>query len=321
MSVFVGVDIGGTNMVCGIVRGGSLAKSRKIPTEAHLGQNHVISRLASLIMESIDEEGARGELKAVGIGIPGFIKPEEGVVTFAANLQWRDVPLAGLLSERLSGVPVFIDNDVRMYVYGEAVYGAGRGFNHVLGITVGTGIAAAFVQHGELLYGDRNMAGEIGHIRMDGVSYLCGCGLTGCLEAAASANGMARQAAEAIAQGKDSVLKQWMNEGVIDRITAADVSKAYDVGDAVAIDVMNRTGVLLGKALSYAVTLFSPDCLVIGGGGALAGDRLFNPLRETLKEYVIGAYWDKLTIVPAQWNEHAGILGGAAFAEKRSVSG
>ncbi|WP_274364270.1 ROK family protein [Paenibacillus thermotolerans] len=319
MGVIVGVDIGGTNMVCGIVRDGAVISSRKIATEADRGAEHVLSRLADTIREIVEADGAGGELEAVGIGVPGLVDPKEGVVMRASNLQWSDVPIARIMSEKLGGVPVFADNDVKTYVYGEAVYGAGKGFGHVLGITVGTGIAAAYVQEGELLYGDKFMAGELGHIRMDGVTYKCGCGMTGCLESIASANGMARQAEEAIAQGRETVLKRWLDEGAIARVTAADVSKAYDLGDKVAVDIMNRTGTVLGKALSYAVTMLSPDCLVIGGGGALAGERLFKPLRETLKESVLSSYWDNLTIVPAEHNDHAGILGGAAFARQRTA--
>lgn len=318
MSIYVGVDIGGTNMVCGIIRDGQLTGSRKIPTESQQGAEQVISRLAEMISGLVKEEGVKEQLKAVGIGVPGFVNPEEGIVHFAGNLKWKDVPLAGILSERLGGIPVFVDNDVRMYVYGEAAYGAAKGFRHVLGITIGTGIAAAYVQEGKLLYGDRYMAGELGHIRMEGATYECGCGMTGCLEAVASANGMARQAEEAIAQGKETVLKRWIDEGAIERVTAADVSKAYDLGDAEAIEIMNRTGALIGKGLSYAVTMLSPDCLVIGGGGALAGERLFKPLRETLKDNIYSGYWDKLTIVAAEHNDHAGIFGGAAFAKQRS---
>jgi glucokinase len=318
VSTVIGVDIGGTNVACGIVREGELVATRKFPTEAHLGQDHVISQLAANLAELADQEGVSEELAGVGIGIPGFIDPAEGIVNFAGNLKWRNVPLARLLSERLGGLPVFIDNDVRMYVLGEASYGAGRGFAHVLGITIGTGIASAYVHRGELLYGDRNMAGEIGHIRMPGVEYSCGCGNTGCLEAIASANGMAKQAHVAIAQGKETVLKRWLDEGAVSRITAADVSNAYDLGDEVAAEIMNRTGSLIGQALSYAVTLLSPDCLVIGGGGALAGERLLRPLRASLQANLYSGYWDKLTVVPAQWNDQAGILGAAASALMQS---
>jgi glucokinase len=257
-----------------------------------------------------------GQVLAVGIGNPGLVDPVLGIALFAGNLGWKDVEVAEQLRKRLN-IPVFIDNDVRMYVFGEAIKGAGKGYDHVLGITLGTGIGAAMVNRGRMYYGSGFMAGEIGHIRMDGEQAACACGMRGCLETVASATGIVRQVREAIANGKSSILQTWFPSENLSGLTAADVSKAYDAGDGVAVEVIRHTGRLLGKALSYAVSLFSPDVIVIGGGVARAGERLLEPMREELKRSVYQGYWSRLSICTAELLDDAGVIGSAIYAMRR----
>ncbi|MCC2685691.1 MAG: hypothetical protein K0R75_2590 [Paenibacillaceae bacterium] len=237
----------------------------------------------------------------------------------ASNLGWRDRPAAEELGRRL-GLPVYIDNDVRMYVYGEAVAGAGRGFRVVLGLTVGTGLAAALVEDGRLYYGGGFMAGELGHIRMDDVPYQCGCGLSGCLETVVSATGIARLARDRIAAGGEGLLARQF-AGRLQELTAADVSAAHDQGDALAAQVMDEVGRHLGRGLSYAVTLLNPDLILIGGGAAAAGEKLFAPMRSELKRLVLPPYWQHLTIRRAELLDDAGVIGSAASAAARIRGG
>lgn len=318
MSLTIGFDIGGTNIVCGLLDENDrfLAKVKQ-GTERERGRDHIIGKLADMIDEVLAEAGEdRSRVAAVGIGTPGFVDPIRGVSVFAGNLQWRNVPLARLLEERI-GIPVFIDNDVRMYVYGESIRGAGRGFDCVFGITLGTGLAAALVDRGELYYGGAYMAGELGHIRIEGEDAQCGCGMRGCLETVASATGIARLAKEAIRAGRKSVLRQWCADPDMQSLTAHQVSQAYDAGDDVAVEVMNYVGKQLAKGLSYAVSLLSPDVIVIGGGAALAGERLFKPMRQELSKHVYHGYWERLQIRQGQLIDDGGVIGSAAFARKR----
>jgi len=322
MSKLIGMDIGGTNIVCGLVDAqGSLIHKVKQPTEALKGSGYVFDKIGGMIDQLLRETNTpRTDVSAVGAGTPGFIDPERGVTLFAGNLKWTDVPTAEEIRRR-TGIPTFIDNDVRMYVYGETVCGAAQGYEHVLGITIGTGLAAASVNRGHLFYGGRYMAGEIGHLIFpDQIPYTCGCGMTGCLETVASATGIARQARDLIRSGRSSVLREWFRDTSIESMTAADVSKAYDVNDPVAVEVMNHTGQLLGRGLAYAVTLYSPDMIVIGGGGALAGERLFAPMREQLQQSVYSGYWERLTIAPARHIDDAGIIGSALAAGQRQAA-
>jgi glucokinase len=321
MGYLIGIDIGGTNVVCGLTDAtGKLLHKLKQPTETVMGSSHVFDKIKSMVDELLHISGLKREaISAIGVGTPGFIDPAKGITLFAGNLQWVQVPTAEEIRKR-TGIPTYIDNDVRMYVYGEAVCGAAKGYEHVLGITIGTGLAAAVINQGKLYYGGGYMAGELGHIVMPEIPYICGCGLQGCLETAVSATGIARQAKELLQEGRSSILRDWLAGASEDTITAADVSKAYDEGDLLSIEVMNHTGTLLGRGLANAVTLYSPDVIVIGGGAALAGERLFAPMREQLQKSVYRGYWDRLTIVTAKMIDDAGIVGSAMAASNRLES-
>ncbi|ANE47808.1 ROK family transcriptional regulator [Paenibacillus swuensis] len=316
-SYIAGIDLGGTNIVAGLVKpDGTVLRTLKKPTQSELGSGHVLKTMGEMVKELLDIEGASlDDLLAAGVGLPGFIDPTAGVVRLAGNLGWSDVAVAAPLSAILR-TPVYIDNDVRSFTYGEATTGAAAGFEHVLGIMLGTGLASGMVNVGRLYYGSGFTAGEFGHIRMDGVPFACGCGMTGCLETVASATGLVRQVRAQLAAGRESILAG-LAGGETSAIRAADVSRAYDLGDALAVEIMDFTGRTLGKALSYAVTLYGPDAIVIGGGASLAGERLLAPMREELKRMVHPLYWERLTIVPAMRLDEAGIVGSAMFALHR----
>lgn len=321
MDVFAGVDVGGTNIVCGLVSSsGEVMYKIKRSTEAKQGPDAVLEKITVMIEEAgLAYEELAGEkivIIAAGIGLPGLVDPDEGIARFAGNLGWRNLPAARRLQERLQ-IPVFIDNDVRTYVFGEALYGAGKGAAHILGVTVGTGIASAMVNEGKLFYGFRNMSGEIGHIPMEGLTDPCPCGLSGCLETYASASGMVRQAKGAIQSEAETVLRDWFPGERLEELTAADLSRAYDLGDPLATSILEKAGTLLGRALAYAVSINSPERIIIGGGGALAGDRLLNPLKRELLEHILPDYREQLQVVLATNNDDAGVTGSAMYAKEK----
>lgn len=322
MTHYIGVDIGGTNIVCGLLDESLnlLAKLKK-PTGAANGADYVLGLIASMIDELLAGQNlTRAELGAVGMGTPGFVDPERGVSLLSANLKWKDVPVSDKLGERLGGIPVFIDNDVRMYTYGEAARGAGRGYGHVMGVTLGTGIAAAMVNRGELYYGSGFLAGELGHVPFEGEQALCGCGMRGCLETIASATGIARIARERLERGDESVLADWFPSERRRDMTAADISRAYDEGDALAKEVLAFVGRSLAKGLAWAITLWSPDVVVIGGGAANAGERLLAPMREALMPLILPMFRERIVIKLAEMNDDAGVVGSAAFAKARAAA-
>ena len=317
--LYAGIDVGGTNIVCGLIdAAGRLLGTVKRPTAGERGGDALVARIAEMVDELLAAHGGdRGALCAAGIGMPGFLDPHRGIVRFAANLNVRDYPLAARLRGKL-GVPACIDNDVRMYMYGEAVCGAAAGYDHVLGVAIGTGMAGALVTRGELHYGARYLAGEIGHAVVEGNSYACGCGMIGCLETIVSAGGIVRQARDRMAAHK-SVLADWFPAaGAYSAMTSADVAKACELGDPVAVAVFERTAQALGAALAVPAMLTSPDMIVIGGGVAQAGEHLLAPLREALKQRVHPLCGERMLIAQAQLGDDAGVIGAALAAKQRS---
>jgi glucokinase len=319
MDYCIGIDIGGTNIVIGLIGpDGKIVRGTKIPTRAADGADTILSRIDAAVRETAQAAGVDlAEIGAVGMGVPGFVDHENGISLHSVNLNWRGVPVAPIMREKL-GIPTFINNDVRMYIYGEAAQGAGKGYRHVLGLTLGTGLAAALVVDGQLYHGGGNMAGELGHITLDDIPYTCKCGLKGCLETVASGPGLARQARDRIREGRDSVLKEWYPGDAIEQLTAKDLSRAYDMGDPVAVEVLQTTGRLLGKGLASAVTLFSPDVVIVGGGVSAAGERLMAPIREALQAHLIPAYWEHIRVVTAVLGDDAGVIGSGLYAKQRA---
>lgn len=314
MKAYVGVDIGGTNVVIGLLdESMNLLERVKLSTVAAEGPERVLDRIATSIQELIQPYSAEKQIQAIGIGVPGFVDHVEGISVLSVNLHWKHFKVAeGML--RRTGLPTYINNDVRMYVYGEALRGSGRGYDHVLGVTVGTGLAAGIVSEGQVYHGGGNMAGELGHLPFEEIPYRCGCGLQGCIETIASATGLVRQAKALIAQGRSTRLEE---HG--DQLQAKHVSEAYDQGDEVAREVMHTTGRLLGKTLAYAVTMISPDVVIVGGGVAAAGERLMIPVREAMQANMIPAYWGRIRVVTASLGDDAGVIGSACYARERRV--
>lgn len=319
--VYIGTDLGGTNIVCGAVdSSGAVLVKIKRPTGAARGSRAIMADIAGMIAEVVGMViAAGGSVAALGIGCPGIVDPERGVSIDSSNLSWRDVPVADEL-RRLTGLPVYVDNDVRMYVYGEALFGAGKGYSHVLGVTVGTGLASAFVQDGRPFYGSGYVAGELGHISLENIPYVCNCGKTGCFETAVSATGIVRQAVEQLRGGRESLLRARFGpeDGPgFSRLTAADVSDGFDDGDELCREVMARTGYLLGQALAIACMLFSPDVVIVGGGASQAGERLLGPARETLYAGILPVMRPRIELKTAVLTDDAGIIGSALSAARK----
>ena len=319
MKVAAGVDVGGTNIVCGLLdEHGNVIIKRKYATARGVEPHVLLEGIASMIKQLCEEAGiAVEQLEVVGVGIPGLVDPEQGVSLRAVNLQWDHVPVASMLQQML-GKPVYIDNDVRMYVYGEAVAGAGQHYDYVYGITIGTGLAAALVERGQLYYGHRYIAGEIGHVPVQPADFRCNCGRMGCLETIVSATGIVRQARQRLERGEASILREWYSD--LEEIRASDVSRACHAGDHLALAVMEQTGRILGRALAWVVPIVSPDVIVIGGGGALAGDLIFEPMKQELDAMLLQDYRNHYAIKSAELDDDAGLIGSALWALHRNQS-
>jgi glucokinase len=315
--VLIGVDIGGTNTVIGLFDQDLTLQAKKpfrtslphFPTKTD-NPKPFMDELAGEILRLIRETDSGARLTAVGTGVPGRVDPVNGISLAAANLAWANVPVAAEMSKRL-GVPVYIDNDVRIYTLGEVMAGAGKGSNSVIGVTLGTGLAAAIMVDGKMLGGHNWFAGELGHDAVPGHNWRCNCGGIGCLETIASATGIARLGAEAAEKGNTSLRS-------LDRkITAQDVYQAAIAGDSAAADIFRFVGATLGTKLTTAIYLLNPELIVIGGGAAAAGELLFGPIREAINDKYI--FNIKPTIVAAALGDSAGLYGSVHYALSRSV--
>ena len=316
----VGVDLGGTNIVAGALAedGSDVVALRSEPTRPDQGADAVVDRIVrmidTVIAETIAHSGAkRDDVIGVGVGAPGPLDRERGIVVTTPNLGWTNFPLRDVIAERVR-LPVRIDNDANCATLGEWWMGAARGANNVIGMTIGTGIGGGVILGGRLYHGSSDVAGEIGHATIDITGRRCKCGNYGCLEAYASGPSIADRAREALS-GDDCLMVK-MAGGDPAKITAATVYEAAKKGDDVAIEVVRETSRFLGAGVANLLNIFNPDVVVICGGVTQAGDTLFAPLRREVRKRAFKPAVDACQIVPGVLAA-AGVVGAvAAFKQQ-----
>ncbi len=314
----IGVDMGGTKILSAVIGpDGNILGTAKVPTKADRGPSVVIDRIADSIRKAIDKSGvAPTSIEAVGIGAPGPLDPATGVVIFAPNLRWKDVRLKDELEARV-GFPTFVDNDVNVGTLGEHVFGAGQGFQNVVGIFVGTGIGGGIILQGELFHGASKTAGEIGHIIVKAGGPRCGCGTRGCLEAIASRTAMTKQFRKSIKKGQKSVLSE-LTGGDLTAIRSGVLAKAIRLNDKLTLKVIKKTTKYLGVGIGSIVNFLNPEMIVLGGGVVEALDDTFlDDIRAAVEKYALPNTLSGVQIVPAKLGDNAGILGAAALARQR----
>lgn len=311
----VGVDVGGTNVKVALVsEEGAIAYSNTVPTRAEMGYEYTISNIKQAIYDLMTESKTdKSAIKGIGFGLPGQIDCVNGIVRLLPNIPgWVNVPLAKIISDEFQ-IPVKLDNDVRCAALGELAFGAGKGCQNLVCITVGTGIGSGLIVNGKLVRGAANAAGEIGHIKLSmHEGPLCGCGDRGCLEAYASGPSIVAMAEEYIMGGKSTKFRELANPD----ITPYIVSEAAKQGDAVAIKIFEIMGEYIGIGLSSVINLLNPEKIIIGGGVADAGDILFQPIRETIKKRAMKISADSVEVVKAQLGNTAGVIGAGLLIEE-----
>jgi len=314
----IGIDLGGTNIKSAILDGNlQVVTERSDPTYAFEGPDHVIKRMKNIIREMMQLHHITDEnVLCMGLGIPGLLNPKEGFSIFSPNFPgWENIHVVQDMNKEFS-FPVFIDNDVRINLYGEWYFGAGKGFENVVLVTIGTGLGSGIVVDGKVLYGTTSSIGEIGHMNMYREGRLCRCGSSGCLGRYVSAIGMVRTCVEKLEGGEHSIIQTWV-EGDLSRINAKMISDAYDLNDSLAIEVMHETGEILGFGLANVVNLFNPELIIIGGGVSAAGDRLLHTVRETIRHHALKLSSNACSVVTAQLGERSGMIGAAAYAKNQ----
>jgi len=308
----VGIDLGGTKIhtVVATPDGEVLGEDRR-PTLASEGPDAVLGRLIASIRRSLASAGPpSGEIAGVGISSPGPCDPRRGVVTNAPNLPgWHEIPIVRIVSEQL-GVPALLENDANAACYGEFRFGAGRGHQHIIYVTLGTGIGGGIIIDGKIYEGASGAAGEVGHIIIDQDGPPCNCGGRGCLEALASGPAIARAAEAAIAAGRSTALTQ-IAAGT--SLTPELVLEAAEGGDAVAREVIEGAGYQLGLGLVSLLNCFDPQALILGGGLLGLGDLYLGPAVRLARERAFAQIVADVTITTATLGERAGALGAAAL--------
>lgn len=322
----VGVDIGGTNLVVGTVpaQGGAPEGLRTRATDPSRGPDAAVADVVRMAEASITETlerygGSRDDVIGVGIGCPGPLDLDHGVVVETPNLGWRGYPIRDRIADGL-GLPGALDNDANCATYGEWWMGAGRGAECLVGVTLGTGIGGGLMLGGRLVQGASGCAGEIGHMTIDLNGRRCACGNYGCLEAYASGPNIAARAREGIEAGSASVLTDLV-DGEPSRITALTVYEALVAGDVYAHEVMLETAKFLGAGVANLVNVLNPDRVVLVGGVTRAGEHLLAPLRTEVRRRAFDWAARACSIVPGELPETAGVIGAAGVYVVSAASG
>ena len=308
----IGLDLGGTNSIFGIVDiRGEIKATTAIKTQAYDNVEDYVKASLDALHIIIDQVGGIGTIKAMGIGAPNG-NYYTGTIEFAPNLAWGHdsvIPLAKMFEEGL-GIPVALTNDANAAAIGEMAYGVARGMKNFMVITLGTGVGSGIVVNGQVVYGSDGFAGELGHVIVDKNGRNCGCGRHGCLETYCSATGVARSAREFLEKTTTpSVLREMKPED----ITSFEVSMAAEKGDKLALDVYEFTGRMLGEACANFAAFSSPEAFIFFGGLTKAGNLLMEPLKKAYEENVLKIYQNKAKfLLSALEGSSAAVLGASA---------
>lgn len=311
----IGVDIGGTKMLAVLYDGDfkPLASIRE-KTPVNEGAKAVLNQIRKMVQSILDDSGVRAEqLAGIGLGCPGVLNLETGMILEAANLRWKNVPLKKIVEEWF-GCPATLANDVDAGTYGEYRFGAGKNAHTLLGVFPGTGIGGGCVYQGRLLQGATGSTMEIGHIPVDPFGRLCGCGHRGCLEAAAGRLAIAAEVAQAAFRGDAPYIAKHAGSEV-KKIKSRLLAKAIAAGDVKVEEIVRNAMHLVGYALGGVVNLFAPDVVVLGGGLVEAMPELI--LAETKRgmlETAMVALGRKVKVVPAKLGDDATVMGAVALA-------
>ena len=312
MGYSIGVDVGGTKVLGGVVDElGAVLKTARRDTPREGG-----SALTQAIADVAKELMADFTIDSVGVSAAGFVSSDRKTMLATPNIAgWNGVDLDYELTS-LIGIPVVIENDANAAAWGEARFGAGRGKEHMLMLTVGTGIGGGIVVNGDLYRGAFGIAAEIGHIRVVPEGHLCGCGARGCFEQYGSGNALMRHAREAIAASPD-IARNLLSrgDGTLEGLTGKAITDAARDGDAVALAAFNTTGQWLGAGIASLSVILDPECVVIGGGVIDAGEILLAPIRSGLERYMpFAGKHPYPEIIAASLGNEAGLVGVADLA-------
>ena len=310
--VAVGVDIGGTNSVYGLVDDqGHILSEGVFPTRNYPDSHLYIEELYIGIQNLLKAAGDEVELVGVGIGAPNG-NYYRGTIENAPNLPWKGpISVVEKMKRFFPTLPVILTNDANAAAVGEMIYGGAKGMKDFLVVTLGTGLGSGFVANGQLIYGYTGFAGELGHVTVSHTGRVCGCGRKGCLETYVSATGIKRTIFKLMA---DSMEESEFRHITFNDLTAEMITKAALNGDPLAIEAYEYTGMLLGHALADAVTITSPEAIFLFGGLAKAGKYIFEPTKKYMEMHMMPVFRNKVKLLPSGIDgKNAAVLGASAL--------
>lgn len=305
----VGVDLGGTKISTALSNlNGEVISQTTVPTNANEGEIPVLNR----IIESVDKvikDGCVGykDIEAIGIGSPGPLDAEKGIIIYTPNLPFKNFNLVDPLKNKF-GVPVFLDNDANVAAIGEYMFGAGRGAKDVVFFTVSTGVGGGAVLNGKVYRGHTSNALEIGHMTVAPDGPRCNCGNIGCVEATSSGTAIAKRGQEALNSKVETSLRKY------DKVTSYEVFVEAAAGDPICKDIIDNALNYLGIAIANAVSIFDPEVIIVGGGVSKAGDIVFDTIRKVVNKRCFKSMAESVKIVPAGLGTDAGVIGAVALA-------
>lgn len=307
MNLAIGIDIGGTNTIFGLVdETGNCIIQKSLKTTDYIEASTFVEAVSAELNHMINAQSS--SIIGMGIGAPNgnFFT---GSIDFAPNLKWQGkIPLTELFSRHFD-FPIFLTNDANAAAIGERIYGAAKGIDDFVMVTLGTGLGSGFVVGGDLVYGHDGFAGELGHTIVEKEGRDCGCGRKGCLETYASATGIVTTARQFMNEHPNSLLH------LLDTITSKDIAEAAIKGDQMALDIFNYTADKLGFSLANTVAISSPKLIVLFGGLAQAGDLILKPTQKYMEQYLLNIFQNKVKIVTSKLKaSDAAVLGASALA-------
>jgi ROK family protein (putative glucokinase) len=312
---YIGIDLGGTNIAAGIVdESGAIVKKGSVPTGRTRPSEEIVEDMCALAESLMKDTGIGvSEIHSVGIGSPGVLDREKGVIIYNCNLGFRNVPVRKLIQKHFN-LPVYVENDANCAAIAESQAGAAKGYPHAIVITIGTGIGGGVIINNRLYTGFNGAGGELGHvvIRMNGEA--CNCGRKGCWEAYSSATALIRQTARAAAANPQSLINRLV-DGDHSKITAKTPFDAARMGDETAKRVVDEYIEMLAEGLANMINIFQPNIVVLGGGVSKEGENLLVPLREKVEgRTYCPEGLEKPKIVAAKLGNDAGIIGAAMIS-------
>ncbi|MDH4179672.1 MAG: ROK family protein [Armatimonadota bacterium] len=313
----VGVDIGATNIRAGVVddAGQILGEARRLAL-AEAGLRTAIGRVIEAIREAVENAGLSiADIRAIGAGVPGVHRSRDGICVYSPNFaDSRGVPVLPPIREEF-GLPAFMLNDVAVQTLGEHRFGAGKGYSHMVMIALGTGIGGGAIIDGELRIGPTEGFAEVGHMTIEPEGPFCGCGNRGCWEALTGRDAIIQRAIAKLQTGRQTGIAESVDYR-LGSITPALIATMAEEGDAVAIEVLAETGNYLGIGIANLIQLYNPEILVVGGGIAQAGPRLFEPIMRTVRARALMVPASTCRIVASRLADDAGIIGAAVLASE-----